>query len=78
MPITYTPTTAHLPPTTNAEEAEPLLQWLEEHPDGDLDLSEAESMHTVVVNVLLSMRPRVSEPPTAPRLAAWLVPALAA
>lgn len=38
----------------SVEEAEPLLAWLIEHPDGAVDLTQCEHLHTSSLQLLLA------------------------
>jgi anti-anti-sigma regulatory factor len=39
------------------EDAEPLLRWLQADPGCLVDLSEAEHLHTAVIQVLMALKP---------------------
>jgi hypothetical protein len=45
------------------EEAEALLDWLQAHPKGRVNLQACEHLHTALLQVLLAARPPVSESP---------------
>jgi hypothetical protein len=72
MPIHYTETEARIEEQCTVEEAEPLFEWLQEHPEGRVDLSACDHMHTAILQVLMALRPPVSAPPDEPFFARWL------
>ncbi len=63
MPVTYLKTVARLEGACDVEEAEGLLEWLQEHPKGKLNLKECEHLHSAVLQVLLALRPCISSCP---------------
>ena len=58
------------------EEAEPLLQWLQDQPRGKVNLKECEHVHTAVLQVMLAAKVMVTLPPEDAELAKWLIPVL--
>ncbi|NBC49961.1 MAG: hypothetical protein GVY22_18740 [Gammaproteobacteria bacterium] len=56
----------------SVEEAEPLLEWLLEHRDGQLDLAQCAHLHAANLQVLMALRPRIITWPDDPALADWL------
>jgi hypothetical protein len=54
------------------EEAEPLLEWLLEHRDGQIDLSACHHLHAANLQVLMALRPAITSWPDDPALADWL------
>lgn len=68
MPIEYSAAQAWLRGCCTVEEAEGFLNWLLQHPQGAVDLSRAEHIHTAVLQVLLGAKPAISEPPADPFL----------
>lgn len=63
MPITYSKKTAAFEGVCQIEEAEDLLSWLLEHPEGGLDLSALGHMHTAILQVIMAIQPRVDQMP---------------
>ncbi|MBY0241322.1 MAG: hypothetical protein K2X55_18605 [Burkholderiaceae bacterium] len=76
MSITYEPGRAVFTDVVSVEEAEPLLQWRLDCPDGVLDLGACQHLHAAVLQVLMAAPVRVAAPPADPGLAAWLAAAL--
>ena len=58
------------------EDAEVLLDWLLNHPDGPVDLGACDHLHAANLQVLMATRPRISAWPAHPGLANWLRHAL--
>jgi len=52
----------------SAEDAESLLVALQDQPDGPVDLAQVQRMHTAVLQLLLALRPTISQPPPDPLL----------
>ena len=69
MPLETHRKTATLRGHATVEEAETLLAWLIATPNGKLDLSTCDSMHTAVLQVVLALQPKISKTPANPRLA---------
>lgn len=63
MPITYSEKTAAFEGFCQIEEAEDLLSWLLDHPEGGLDLSALDHMHTAILQVIMAIQPRVDQMP---------------
>lgn len=63
MPITYSNSVARLDGACGVEEAEPLLEWLQAHPHGQIDLKHCAQLHSAVLQVLMAQRPRVAAYP---------------
>lgn len=76
MPIRFTEDTASFEEVCTVEEAETLLQWLQDRPQGTIKLKECTHVHTAIVQVLLAGRVIVALPPADPDLARWLMPVL--
>ncbi|MBH23740.1 MAG: hypothetical protein CMH57_04595 [Myxococcales bacterium] len=76
MPVTYLKTVAILPPHVEQEEAEALLQWLEEGGRRKINLKECERVHGAVLQVLMAKRPTISVEPSDEEVRAWLMPAI--
>ncbi|MBK5941538.1 hypothetical protein [Halochromatium roseum] len=58
------------------EEAETLLEWLLEHPQAQVDLSNCNHLHAANLQVLMALRPRIQAWPDDPELTDWLKAAL--
>lgn len=78
MPIHFMKNIACFKGVCAVEEAESLLQWLQDQPRGKIKLKECTHVHTAVLQVLLAARVMVTLPPEDPELAHWLMPALRA
>jgi hypothetical protein len=72
MPMTTDGALARLAGQVTIEEAETLAAWLRSTPDGALDLSDCETLHSAVLQVLLAAAPPIAAPPSAAWLAALL------
>ncbi len=72
MPIAYQKNVAKFSGVITAEEAEPLLEWLQTHPKAKVDLSALSHLHTADLQVLLAARPSIVAWPQDEGLAAWL------
>jgi hypothetical protein len=57
-------------------DAEPLLALLQEAPRRVVDLTEAGTLHTAVVQVLLALQPEVLGPTSDPFMDRWIAPLL--
>ena len=76
MPITYKENVAMLQGHCEIEEAETLLTWLFEHPQGEIDLKQVEHIHAAILQVLMALKPVISAWPDDDKVEFWLVPAL--
>jgi alpha-D-ribose 1-methylphosphonate 5-triphosphate diphosphatase PhnM len=76
MTITYKKSKAVLSDVVSVEETEGLLEWLQAHPKGKLDLSGCVHLHTANLQVLMAARPSIAAWPQDAGLAAWLRAAL--
>ncbi len=76
MPINFLKSVACFKGVCTVEEAEPLLQWLQDQPRAKIKLKECTHVHTAILQVLLVANPAVTLPPQDPELARWLMPAL--
>ncbi len=56
----------------SADDAENLLEWIQQHPKGKLDLSECRHLHTACLQVLMVTGQKISAWPADNSLAAWL------
>lgn len=76
MPINYKKTVAVLEGHCEIEEAENLLAWLLENPQGKLNLKQLGHPHTALVQVMMAIRPQVSVFPEDENVSVWLQPLL--
>jgi hypothetical protein len=67
----------HLAGACRVEDAEPLVTLLLERPGCSVNLTEAGSLHTAVVQVLMAFRPPVIGPAADEFIEIWLLPLLA-
>ena len=58
------------------EEAEVLLNLLQDNPAFPVDLGAAGTVHTALWQVLLMLSPRLVAPPDDPFIRQWIIPAL--
>lgn len=78
MSVLYTDKQAVLADIVTVEEAEGLLEWLQSHPEGKIDLSSCAHMHAANLQVLMAARPHIAAWPADTGLARWLQNALQA
>ena len=76
MPIAFTDNAAILTESVIIEEAETLLAWLKEHPEGTVNLNKCTHLHTAVFQVLMALRPPLTGPPVDPFLKTNIWPLL--
>lgn len=72
MSIVYEKETARLTGTVSVEDAEPLLEWVQTHPQGEIDLSACKHLHAANLQVLMASRLRIASWPAADDLARWM------
>ncbi len=72
MGIEYKKNTAHLSDLVGVEDAEGLLQWLQAHPEGKLDLSTCTHLNAANLQVLMAAKPVIVAWPSDESLANWL------
>lgn len=72
MAIAYSDTVATLTEIVSVEEAEGLLEWLQAHPGGAVDLAACTHLHAANLQVLMAARPKIAAWPADAALAAWL------
>lgn len=72
MSITYGDQQASLIDIVTVEDAEGLLEWLQTHPDGKLDLAACTHLHAANMQVLMAAKPIIAAWPTDAELAIWL------
>lgn len=78
MTIAYESDRALFSDVVAVSEADALLEWLQQHPAGQVDLSACTHLHPANLQVLMAGRAKVSAWPTDRTLATWLEPALGA
>jgi len=76
MAIIFKKNTAVFESTVSVEEAEDLLQWVQKHPNGKVDLSACTHMHAADLQVLMAARIPVVAWPRDSNLKTWLTAAL--
>jgi hypothetical protein len=72
MSIVYEKDIARLGGTVNVEDAECFLEWVQTHPQGEIDLSACEHLHAANLQVLMASRLRIASWPAADDLARWM------
>lgn len=77
MAITYTDALAVFDDVVSVEEAEGLLQWLQDHAGGSADLSACTHLHAADLQVLMASAVSVHAWPRDATLRSWLSCALA-
>jgi hypothetical protein len=76
MPIEFKKQKAVFRGTVAVEEAEVLLEWLQNKPAGKVDLSACSHLHTANLQVLMAAKTEVASWPSDSDLRAWLETAL--
>lgn len=72
MSITYSENMAILSDIVSVEEAEGLVEWLQMHPQGAVDLASCRHLHTANLQVLMAVRPHIVAWPEDKGLTDWL------
>ncbi|MBN2232889.1 MAG: hypothetical protein JW781_08745 [Deltaproteobacteria bacterium] len=72
MGIEYARNTATLSGLVGVEEAEGLLEWLQNHPKGRLDLAACTHLHTANLQVIMAAQAKIAAWPGDAELDAWL------
>ena len=73
MAIKLTEHAARLTGKCGFDDAEPLLEWLLQHPENKaVDLKDCMQLHTAVLQVLMALSPPIIGPPKGETLARWL------
>ncbi|CAK0757858.1 STAS domain-containing protein [Gammaproteobacteria bacterium] len=72
MPMQFRKNLAVLDDFCTVEEAEGLLQWLQNHAKAKVNLKDCKHLHTSVLQVLMAARAPVTSWPDDPDLARWL------
>jgi hypothetical protein len=76
MPILFKNDHAFFRDAVSVEEAEGLLEWLQQQPSAKVDLSDCCHLHTANLQVLMAAKPAISRWPEDAKLRAWLEAAL--
>lgn len=76
MAIEYSKKTAKLTGFVSVDDAEALLEWLQRHPKGTINLSACSHLHPANLQVLMAACPPVQAWPQDAQFAAWLKNAL--
>lgn len=76
MPIVYKKGVALFEATVDVEDAEELLQWIQQHPQGKADFTRCTHLHAANLQVLMASRIRVAAWPQDDNLGTWLAAAL--
>jgi len=76
MPITYKKDRAVFSDNVGGEDAETLLEWLQKHPKGKIDLSECTHMQPANLQVLMAAKCSLFARPKDELMAAWIDNAL--
>ena len=76
MPIRFVKQTAYLEEVCTVEDAEPLLDWLQRHRKGSVNLKQCSHLHAAVLQVLMATAPKISAPPPEGFLREHVLPAL--
>lgn len=77
MPIRFGKNSVTMDGACTVEEALPLLEYLQTHPQAKVAMRACTALHSAVLLVLLALRPKLSSQPDEPFLRRWVVPALA-
>lgn len=76
MPMRFGKTTVVFEEGCTVEEALPLLEFLQAHPNSRVNLRTCTHMHTAVLQVLMAVAPKVAALPEEDFLRRWLTPLL--
>jgi hypothetical protein len=76
MPIDVSDNTLVARELLSVEDAETVLDWLIQHPRGQLDLTDCTHVHAASLQVLMAARPKIAAWPERETLADWLRAAL--
>lgn len=72
MPISYNKTTAVFKDVVSIEDVDALIEWLNDHPNGSVQLKDCQHIHTASVQVLMRKRPKIQDLPKDDDLSSWL------
>lgn len=76
MPIEYKKNHALFRDVVSVDDAEGLLEWLQNKPAARVDLGACSHLHPANLQVLMAANSRIAVWPNDPDLRAWLEPAL--
>jgi len=76
MPIDYKKNQARLRDIVSVEDADGLLDWLQNKPSAKIDLADCSHLHPANLQVLMAGHCRIASWPTDPGLRGWLESAL--
>jgi len=76
MAIKYKKNVAVLEDVCEIEEAEPLLEWLLQHPKGKLNLKKLSHPHSAIMQLMMAFEPTISIWPEDEAMSRWLEPSL--
>ena len=76
MPIEFQKKAAVFRDVVGVDEAEGLLEWLQQKPKARVDLAACTHLHPANLQVMMAARPIVSQWPEDVSLRAWLEPVL--
>jgi hypothetical protein len=76
MPIDFKKSQARLRDIVSVEDAEGLLDWLQNKPSAKIDLADCTHLHPANLQVLMAARARVSSWPQDAGLRSWIEAAL--
>jgi hypothetical protein len=76
MPLIFTEMQVRFEDVCTADEALPLLEFLNSSEAPEVDLSACTYLHTALLQLLLSARPKMALLPADPVLARWVAPML--
>jgi hypothetical protein len=60
MPITYTDSLAEISGRIGADECQDLLNWLQGHPHGRVNLAACEHLHAAGLQCMMALKPVIS------------------
>lgn len=76
MPIRFGKNAVTMEAACTVEEALPLLEYLQAHPNAKVALRACTDLHSAVILVLMAARPKVASVPDEPFLKRWVGPVL--
>jgi len=78
MPVTYDENKAVFDGTVTVEDAETLLEWLQDHQHGTADLAACTHLHAADLQLLMAAGIRIAQWPADDDLKTWMKAALPA
>lgn len=76
MPVRFGKNTVTVEGVCAVEDALPLLEYLQAHPQAKVALRACTALHTAALMVLLAVRPKITSLPEEAFLRRWIGPAL--